>query len=237
MAGEGLGGVAGSGFPGQVGFAEVAVVGGAGVEGAAEAEALDDGAGAAVKLGGEAGGAGVVAGAAGIDVPGHGSGDADGVGDLNLGGGCEALADELAGDPAGEVGGGAINLGGVFTGEGSAAVAGVATVGIHNYLTPGEAAIALGSADDKLAGWVDVDGDVGAMPGAERLGEEDIADPGVDLGLGDARGVLGGDDYGFDGDGARVFVADGDLGFGVGAEPGLATGPAVAVEGAGDGVG
>lgn len=214
----------------------MAVVGGAGVEGAVEAEAFDDGSGAAVELGGEAGGEGVVAGAASIDVPGHGPGDADGVGDLNLGGGGEAFADELARDPAGEVGGGAINLGRVFAGEGSAAVAGVATIGIHNYLTPGEAAVALGAAYDKFAGGVDVGGDAWMVPGAERLGEEDVANPGMDFGLGFAGGVLGGNDDGFHGDGARVFVADGDLGFCVGAEPGLATGPAVAVEGAGNGV-
>ena len=63
--------------------------------------------------------------------------------------------DDVLGDPAHRVGGGAVDLGRVLAGEGAAAVAGVAAVGVDDDLAAGEAGVAHRAADDELAGRVD----------------------------------------------------------------------------------
>ncbi len=81
--------------------------------------------------------------------------DADGVGDLHLGALGEAGGDDVLGDLAGGVGGGAVDLRRVLAGEGAAAVAGHAAVGVDDDLAAGEAGVADGAADDEAAGRVD----------------------------------------------------------------------------------
>ena len=51
----------------------------------------------------------------------------------------------------------AVNLGGVFSGERAAAVGEIAAIGVHDELPPGQTGVAVGAADDKIAGGVDVD--------------------------------------------------------------------------------
>jgi hypothetical protein len=79
---------------------------------------------------------------------------ADGVRDLDLAAGGEPGGDDVLGDPAHGVGGGAVHLGRVLAGEGAAAVPGVAAVGVDDDLAAGEAGVAHRTADDELAGRV-----------------------------------------------------------------------------------
>jgi hypothetical protein len=90
----------------------------------------------------------------------HRLGHADGVGELDLAAIGEAGGDDVLGDVAGHVGGGAVDLGRVLAREGAAAVAAHAAVGVDDDLAAGEARVAVGAAEDELAGRVDVDGDV-----------------------------------------------------------------------------
>ena len=82
-------------------------------------------------------------------------GDADRVGDLDLAALGEAGGDDVLGDVAGGVGGRAVDLGRVLAGEGAAAVAGHAAVGVDDDLAAGEAGVADRAADHELAGRVD----------------------------------------------------------------------------------
>ena len=82
-------------------------------------------------------------------------GDADRVGDLDLAAVGEAGGDHVLGDVAGRVGGGAVDLRRVLAGEGAAAVAGRAAVGVDDDLAAGEAGVADRAADHELAGRVD----------------------------------------------------------------------------------
>lgn len=54
----------------------------------------------------------------------------------------------------------AINLRGVLTREGTAAMSTLAAIGIDNYLTTCQTCIAMRTANDKLTCWVDVVFDV-----------------------------------------------------------------------------
>ena len=96
-------------------------------------------------------------GAEGLDQDRDRVGHADGVGDLDLAAAGGAGGDHVLGDPAGGVGGRAVDLGRVLAGEGAAAVAGHAAVGVDDDLATGEAGVADGTADDEAAGRVDED--------------------------------------------------------------------------------
>ncbi len=64
----------------------------------------------------------------------------------------EACSDDVLGEIAGGVGGRAVDLGRVLAGERAAAVRGRAAVSVDDDLTAGEAAVAVGAADEELAG-------------------------------------------------------------------------------------
>ena len=83
-------------------------------------------------------------------------GDADGVGELQRAAVGEARGDDVLGEIARGIGGRAVDLGRVLAGEGAAAMRRRAAVGVDDDLAPGEAAIAVGAADEELAGRVDV---------------------------------------------------------------------------------
>ena len=93
-------------------------------------------------------------GAERLDQERHGLGDADGVGHLDLAAGGGAGGDDVLGHPAGGVGGRAVDLGRVLAGEGAAAVAGGAAVGVDDDLAAGEAAVGVGAAEHERAGGV-----------------------------------------------------------------------------------
>ena len=203
---------------------KVAVVGGFRVNGAAEAEMANDLGRAEIKClmnrffdPFEANFLGVE----GVEANGDGMGMTNGVGELDFHAIGEASGDNVFGDIATHVGGAAVDFGGVFPAEGSAPVATGSSVGIDNDFAAGEPAIALGSPDDKAAGGIDQK----FGPAIEHFFGEDFADELfdnelLDLAMGDVVAVLGGNHDGGDADGFVLAVLDGDLGFGVGAEPG-----------------
>ena len=112
--------------PHPVVASEVSVGGSLAHDGAAELQVADDASGAEVKvlphnlaklsvsLAG-----GLLSGAIAIDKDRKGVGDADGVTELDKSALAETGVDETLGDPAGGVGGGPVDLGGILTGEGA----------------------------------------------------------------------------------------------------------------------
>ncbi len=147
-------------LPGQARSAEMAVGCGGSVDGTAQVEAANDAAGGHVHGGAEQLGhllVGNDAGAVGIHTDGNGLSYADGIGQLHLNLLGKACSNQVLGHVAGHVGSGTVHLGGILAGEGAAAVGEVAAVGIYNDLTAGQTGVAVGAADDEIAGGVDVD--------------------------------------------------------------------------------
>ena len=147
-----------------------------------------------------------------------GPGDADAVGDLDLEAVGEPGGDDVLGDPAGGVGGRAVDLRRVLAREGAAAVAGHAAVRVDDDLAAGQAGVAHRPAGHEAAGRVDVHDRV--LVGAARPGcvgrmtvstmserRRSVADVGV---------VLGRDDDRADALRDAVLVLDGHLGLAVG---------------------
>ena len=97
-----------------------------------------------------------LAGAVQVGVDRQRLGDADGVGELQRAAVGEAGGDDVLGEIARGIGGRAVDLGRVLAGEGAAAVRRRAAVGVDDDLAAGEAAVAVGAADEELAGRVDV---------------------------------------------------------------------------------
>src|SRR5579872_6810652 len=87
-------------------------------------------------------------------------GDADGVGELDLGTAREFGSDDVFGDVASHVAGAAIDFRGVFAAEGTAAVGAAAAVAVDDDFSSGEAGVAVWAADYEFAGGVDVENDV-----------------------------------------------------------------------------
>src|SRR5699024_3616094 len=132
--------------------------------------------------------------------------------------------DHVLGHPAHRVGGRAVDLRRVLAGEGAAAVAGHAAVGVDGDLPAGQCRIAHRSADDEPAGRVDqqaVVGDVDAVFG--ELGDHRIDHVGAQI-RGhqvvqvDVGGVLGGHHHGVQAHRLLAVVFDGDLGLAVRAQ-------------------
>ena len=94
---------------------------------------------------------GELARAEGVDVDAHRLGDADGVGELDLAALGQAGGDDVLGDVAGHVGGGAVDLRRILAAEGAAAVPAHAAVGVDDDLAAGQAGVAVRAADDELA--------------------------------------------------------------------------------------
>ena len=97
-----------------------------------------------------------LAGAVRLDQDGDGVGHANGVSQLDLAALGKTGRDDILGDVAGHIGSAAVDLGRVLPGKGAAAVAGVSAVGIDDDLSPGQARVPRGTADDEAAGWVDI---------------------------------------------------------------------------------
>jgi len=155
---------------------------------------------------------------------GEGLGDTDGVGDLDQNALAESSLDEGLGDPAGGVGGGAIDLGEVLSGEGATTVGAPSTVSVDDDLTSGQSGVAHGTADDEFAGGLQVEDGVLV----HVLGGDDFLDDAAHQDLshgfeGDVLVVLHGDDDRVHalGDAGAILegVLAGDLSLGVGSEP------------------
>jgi len=158
------------------------------------------------------------------DGDGEGFGDTDGVGDLDQDALAESGLDERLGDPASGVGGGAIHLGEVLAGEGAASVGAPSAVRVHDDLTAGQSGVTHGTADDELAGRLQVEDGVLV----HVLGGDDFLDDAAHEDLShvlelDVLVVLHGDDDRVHalGDARAILerVLAGDLGLGVGSEP------------------
>jgi len=138
---------------------KVAVGGGLDVDGALEVEVADDAAGAKVKVLLDDGNNLIVrlgGSAVGLHVDGQGLGHANGVGKLNQHTLAQTGLDKRLCHPAESVGSGAVHLGGVLPGEGATSVGTPPTVGVHDDLAPSQAGIAVGAANDKASGRVEV---------------------------------------------------------------------------------
>src|ERR1043166_79022 len=212
-------------LPGDVGvvFAEVAVVGGLGVDRTQQVELLDDGGG--VEAGYFADGAldGLLlhdAGGEGVDADGNRVGMADGVGELNLGARGEAGSHNVFGHVAPHVSRAPVHLGGVLAREGAAAVTAHATVAVHDDLAACQTGVALRPADDEASGRInEKSGLFVEQAGGQNLFDDFLDDEPFDNLVLHVGGVLGRDDDVGDAHGLIVDVLDRNLGLGVGAQP------------------
>ena len=210
---------------------EVAVLGRLVVDRVGEVQLLDNNTGAHVEVGLDDLDKllrRLVRGAVGVDVEREGLRDTNGVGKLDKGTAGEASLDERLGDPAAEIGSGTVDLGVVLSGESTTTVGTPATVGVDDDLTAGKTSVTLGTTDDEETRGLDVvDGLLVEVLGGDDLLDDLLLDLLAELLGGDVLAVLGRDDDGVDtqgNDGAVVvLVLDGDLGLGVGSEPGELT--------------
>lgn len=197
------------------------------VDGAAEVELLDDGAGREVEVGVDdlhELSVGLLSGAEGVDVDGHGLLDADGVGDLYDDAASESGGDERLGDPAAGVGGGSVDLGQILSGEGASTVGAGSSVGVNLELASSDTGITHGTSDDEASRGVQV---VDDLVVEQLCGDGGLDDELVqilrDLLVGDRLVVLSGDDDGVHTYGDErsivVLVLHGDLSLHVWAGP------------------
>ena len=82
--------------------------------------------------------------------------DADRIGKLDGATVGEARRDDIFREIAGGIGGRTVDLGRVLAGKGAAAMRRRAAVGVDDDLAAGQAAVAVGAADEELAGGIDV---------------------------------------------------------------------------------
>src|SRR4029077_1659744 len=141
--------------------------------------------------------------------------------------GRDTRRDQILGNIARHVAGGAVHLRGIFSGESAAAIETVTAIGIHDDLAACEARVAHGSADDETAGRVDVVFRVLVHHGLGEDGLDDFVQDGfVQVALRNFLAVLSGDHRAIHAGGAAINVFDCYLGFSIGAEeinnPGLA---------------
>src|SRR5262245_2391549 len=92
----------------------------------------------------------------GIHQHAHGLGNANGVGQLHLAALRQSRSNDVFGDVARGVSAGAINFGGVFAAEATAAMTAHTTIAIYDNLAAGETGVAHGPAYHETAGWIDV---------------------------------------------------------------------------------
>ena len=159
------------------------------------------------------------AGAEGVHHDGDGLCHADGIGQLDLALGSQARGNHVFGDPAGGIRGGTVHLAGVLAAERTAAVAGIAAVGVHDDFAACQAGVALRAAHNKAARGVDVI----LRVLVQQLGGNDLlndlaADVLMQLLLADVGAVLAGNDHRVDAHGLAVVVLHGDLALAVRAQ-------------------
>src|SRR3989338_3830328 len=153
-------------------------------------------------------------GAKRIHTNGDWCGDTDGVGDLHFTLCGKPRFHDVLGNPARGVGGTAVHFARIFSGESSASVATVSSVGIHDDLAAGESAVARGASDDEAPGRVDVKHSLFIdVLFADRV--DDVAfHIGTDLFVGNTLGMLCGDNDTTDAKWPAVIaVFHGDLAF------------------------
>lgn len=131
---------------------EVTELGSLVVDGLGQVELLDNDTGSHVEVGtdnvNELLGA-LLRSAVAIDVDGARLSDTDGVGQLDQSAAAELGVDEGLGDPSGEVGSGAVDLGEVLSGESTTTVGTPTTVGVDDDLAAGQTGVTLGTTNDE----------------------------------------------------------------------------------------
>lgn len=168
---------------------------------------------------------GLLRGAVRVDVDGEGLSDTNGVRQLDKGTSAEASVDQGLGDPSTNVGSRSVDLGEILTGESTTTVGTPATVGVDDDLSAGQTSITLGATNDEEARRLDVvDGLIAEVLGGDDLLDDLLLDLLSELLGGDVGRVLSRDNDSVDAlrDNGTVvvLVLDGDLGLGVGSEPG-----------------
>lgn len=204
------------------------VLGGLVVDGVGEVQLLDNDTGTHVEVGLDDLNKllrSLFRGAVGVNVEGEGLSNTDGVGKLDKSTAGEAGGDKGLGDPAAEVGSGTVDLGVVLSGESTTTVGSPTTVGVDDDLAASETGITLGSTDDEQTRGLDVvHGLLVKVLGGDDTLDDLLEDLLAELLGGDVLGVLGRHNDGVDterDDGTVVVgVLNGDLGLGVGTEPG-----------------
>src|SRR5262249_51305981 len=148
-------------------------------------------------------------------------GNADSVSDLDRAAIGKAGSNNVLCEIACGISGGTVDLGRVLAGECAAAMGRRTAVGVDDDLAARQAGIAVRSADDELAGRVDVPAAIGS--------NGKIAESFADIGLDDGTNLggipaliemLGGENDGGHFRRLAVDVANGDLALGIGAELG-----------------
>mmetsp|Transcript_21704 Transcript_21704/g.51879 ORF Transcript_21704/g.51879 Transcript_21704/m.51879 type:complete len:409 (-) Transcript_21704:66-1292(-) len=163
--------------------------------------------------------------AIGVHVDREGLSHTDGIGDLEEAATGEAGGNDRLRHLAGNVGARPVDLGGVLSGEGTAAVCAPTAVGVNDDLTASETGIAVGSANHKAARGVQmVDGVVIKVLGRDNRLNDMLHQVSMDLVIAHAVVVLSGDKDGVHADGDHgtilILVLNSDLGLAVRTEPG-----------------
>jgi hypothetical protein len=146
-------------LPGEALVGEVAVLGGLEVDWLGQVELLDDHSRAEVEVGADdllklVGG--LVGGSVRVDEDGEGLSDTDGVRQLDEAAAGQLGVDEGLGDPAGDVGGGAVDLGEILSGESTTSVSSPSTVCVDDDLAASQTGITLWATDDEESRGLDL---------------------------------------------------------------------------------
>jgi len=158
------------------------------------------------------------------DSDGERLGNTDGVGNLDQDALAKSGLDQRLGDPAGGVGGGAIDLSEILAREGATTMSTPASVRVDDDLSSGQSGVTHGSTNDELARWLQVEDGVfihilGGDNFLDDVGHENLSH-GLEL---DVLIVLHGDDDRVHALGDAGTVLEGvlarDLGLRVGSEP------------------
>jgi len=210
-------------FPAEFAATEVTTGSRLAIDRATEVEVLDDAAwGQREDLANEVANLAVgnLAGAEGINVNADRFANADGVGELYFALLGEASSDDVLGNVASHVSSAAIDLGWVLAAESATAVTAPTAVGIDDDLTTGQAAVTVRTANDELAGGVDVVLDLALDEVLWQFWLDDLFDHVVlDLFLRDRRTVLRRDNHRVDANRLLAIVFDGDLALAIGTKP------------------
>ena len=141
---------------------EVAVLGSLEVDGAVKVQLTDNDTGTEVKIlvddGNELIGA-LLRSAVSVDMDRQRLSNTDGVGELDESTASKTGVDQGLGNPAGNVGSGAVDLGEILARESTTTVGTPATVGVDNDLAASETGITLGSTNDEQARRLDLRGE------------------------------------------------------------------------------
>lgn len=146
-------------LPGEALVGEVAILGGLEVDWLGQVELLDDHSRAEVEVGADdllevVGG--LLRGSVRVDEDGEGLGDTDGVRQLDEAAAGQLGVDEGLGDPASDVGGGAVDLGEILSGESTTSVSSPSTVCVDDDLAASQTGVTLWATDDEESRGLDL---------------------------------------------------------------------------------